>query len=473
MAWIMGPDGFPTNTEFIAAPEKAMTAPFPDAMWRIDPLANDGFPFTALMPRIQKLNLRIQPSKPLLHVYGNQETDFDGNGYAIIEPISCEVYQEKGGTYQATIETYRDDYRKYTYLKKQAPVKIPIKYHGKDTWQVFRILVPQRKMDNSGNQRITAEAMHIFYDLNRYLIKSCHPTQLNGREALDYIFSHGWYGGNGTHPFSYSSDIPNSRTAYYDNMSVTAALLGADQSFINRWGGCLYRDNYRFSINKETEGCRKSGIIQYGYNMEEIEFVEDDTELLTVLIAEDNFGNFTRIENPDVPNENIPHHIYRYVKLYYETEDREAFLYDAQAYYDNYKQSSVYIKVKFANIAELEMYKDFLQLDSFEVGDRVTIYHKDLDIYYSNLEIISKRFDAVNQRTMEIEIGSFKDAISRSPYMSQTIGAGQSAVSKELIAVGSELSATNTRLMSTNIAALQTYTIAELMKRTINELEGK
>lgn len=53
MAWIIGPDGFPTNTDFIPAPEKAMTAPFPDAMWRIDPTINDGFPFTKLMPGME------------------------------------------------------------------------------------------------------------------------------------------------------------------------------------------------------------------------------------------------------------------------------------------------------------------------------------------------------------------------------------------------------------------------------------
>lgn len=50
MAWIMGEDGFPTNTDFIAVPEKAMCRPFPDALWRIDSGVNEETPYNKLMP---------------------------------------------------------------------------------------------------------------------------------------------------------------------------------------------------------------------------------------------------------------------------------------------------------------------------------------------------------------------------------------------------------------------------------------
>lgn len=46
----MGENGFPTNTEFIEPPETAMEKPYPDAMWRIEPGINGGFPFNKLMP---------------------------------------------------------------------------------------------------------------------------------------------------------------------------------------------------------------------------------------------------------------------------------------------------------------------------------------------------------------------------------------------------------------------------------------
>lgn len=50
MAWIMGEDGFPTNTDFISVPEKAMSRPFPDALWRIDSNINENTPYNKLMP---------------------------------------------------------------------------------------------------------------------------------------------------------------------------------------------------------------------------------------------------------------------------------------------------------------------------------------------------------------------------------------------------------------------------------------
>ena len=123
---------------------------------------------------------------------------------------------------------------------------------------------------------------------------------------------------------------------------------------------------------------------------------------------------------------------------------------DAQAYFDEYKQSSVNITVRFANLSDLEKYKQFIDLDSFEVGDKITVYHKDLDIYYSNLEIISKRFDAVSQKTMEIQIGSFKGAITRRTFMSETVSSGDTPTDKEIIAI-------NTQLNDMTLRALHTW----------------
>ena len=355
----------------------------------------------------------IQPSRPLIHVYGSRETNFNGNGYAIIEPISCTVYQEVNGAYEAKFETYCDKYQKFTYLKKEALVKIPMRYHGEIIYQIFRVFKCNRIMDNYGNYRITATARHYFYELASRMIQDCRPTTLSGSSALTWIFEHGWYGGNTDTGFIYSSDIGNIRTAYYQNCTVVASLIGVDQSFVNRWGGRLYRDNNYFSINTVMEGSKRSGVIMYSYNLTDIDFEEDDSDLITVLNAEDNYGHSVTITNPDVPSEEIPHHVYGYVKFNYDADDEPAFLADAQEYYDEHKTSRVNITVHFANLSDIKKYQQFLDLDDYEVGDKVMIYHKELDIYYSNLEIISKTYDVVAQKTAEIQVGSFKHAITR------------------------------------------------------------
>lgn len=429
-----------TNSEFIEMPEKPFVGDSPLSMWRITPNINNGMPYVPLMIGLEAIPMYIQPSRPLIHAYSSRETDFNGNGFAIIEPISCTVRQEEQGLYEAEFEAYCDKWNKFTYLRKQAQVKIPIRYHGELKQQIFRIRQVKRRMDSEGNYRVIANAQQKFYDLQRYMIDDCRPTDKTGSEALTWIMTHGWYGGVPSVPeFTYASDVPEVRTAYYQNCSVVAALLGVDQAFVNRWGGRLYRDNNYFSINQEMEGCRKSGVIQYSYNMTEIEFSEDDSQLITILKAEDNFGNTYTITNPNVPTEDIPHHIYGYVRFNYESENVALFHADAQAYFDEYKQSRVSITVRFANLADIEKYKEFLELDSFEVGDKITIYHKELDIYYSNLEIISKTFDVVSQKTMELQISSFKDAVTRRAFMADTVSNGGTVQDKQYIALDEQL----------------------------------
>ena len=454
-----------TNTVFIDLPGKPFVGDSPYTMWRITDIINNNYPYSPLMIGLPALQLSIEPSRPLIHVYSSRVSNYDSNGYAIIEPISCEVHQEENGIYEATFETYCDKYQKYTYRKKQAQVKIPIRYHGETKYQIFRVRQVKRTMDSYGNYRISASAQAKFYDLQRYLIEDCRPTQLKGNAALVWLFSHGWYDMPSNIGFVYSSDIQRKSTAYFENCNVIAALLGVDQCFVNRWGGRLYRDNNYFSINDEMEGCKKSGIIQYGYNMTEIEFEEDDSDLITTLIAVDNFGNEKIIVNHNVPTEEIPAHIYGYARFSYDEEDKEAFEADAQAYFDEHKQSSVNITVRFANLSDVEKYKQFLQLDDFEVGDKITIYHKDLDIYFSNLEIISKTFDVVAQRTEEIQIGSFKNAITRRAYMSGTVSNGDTPADKELIAVNNELINMTLRQLRTWGGA-SAYTWGEVSKFT-------
>ena len=423
---------------------------YPDMIWRVDGVTNNGMIYSPLIPGMQpvEIPMYIQPPRPMIHVYDSRDKQMSGNGYAILEPISCEVYHEENSTYEATFETYCDKYQKFSYLKKQAQVKIPIHYHGELINEEFRVRQVTRKMDNYGNYRITAIAQHRFYDLSRYLIQDCRPTALKGQAALDWLFSHGWYG-SFSNDFTYSSDITKTATAYYQNCNVVSALLGVDQAFVNRWGGKLYRHGNYFSINTEMENCRKSGVIMYSYNMTEIEFEEDDSQLITILKAEDNFGNSYTISNPDVPTQAIPHHIYGYVRFSYDAENIQQFHADAQAYFDEHKQSNVNITVRFANLSDIEKYKQYLDLDSFEVGDRITVYHSDLDIYYSNLEIISKRFDAVAQRTMEIQIGSFKGAITRRTFMSETVSSGDTPADKEIIAINTQLNDMTLRTLRT------------------------
>lgn len=55
MAWIMQ-DGMPTNDEFISLPP-LLSEPYPDSLWRIDPLVNGGMPYNNLMIDLEVKNV--------------------------------------------------------------------------------------------------------------------------------------------------------------------------------------------------------------------------------------------------------------------------------------------------------------------------------------------------------------------------------------------------------------------------------
>lgn len=47
--WHMGADGYPTNSLFPELPASPMEKPYPKALWRINPLVNNGYPFHELL----------------------------------------------------------------------------------------------------------------------------------------------------------------------------------------------------------------------------------------------------------------------------------------------------------------------------------------------------------------------------------------------------------------------------------------
>lgn len=354
----------------------------------------------------------------MIHIFDSLASDLTTNGLAVTDPISGTVRQESNGRFDASLEIDVDPYGKSGYFTNGAILQIPIMYRGIMRPQFFRLYLTEPRMDESGALRKKGEANHIFYDLNHSYLPDVRPTGLNGDDAIAYLFAHRM--GTTGAEFSGSSDITNLNTAYYEKMSIVRALIGADNSFINRWGGRLYRDNFRFSINKTMEGSQSTGVIKYAYNMQSLRMTIDDSECITYLLAQDNFGNTKTIINEDVPNALFPHHRYKAVTFTYDEENRAQFERDAQTYYDTYKEPNVNIRIKHAELAGLEAYKDFQSLSDYEVGDRVIIYHKDLGISYENIEIIAKENDIVTGMTTETELGSFRNAL----YREQTIKTG-------------------------------------------------
>lgn len=214
---------------------------------------------------------------PYISVYAPNETDFSHNGLRILLPTAVEIPEVLNGEYSLTITHPLDEWGCWKYIQEN--------YIIKDLGQLFRIYRKTLTMSSDGSYEIKADAMHISYDLNYYFIKDTRPTLMTGEQALNYIVSH-TYTDRGniivdqpTARFNFSSDISPApgeetaedyKTAYYEKMSVTKALIGADNCFITTWGGEIYRDNFNITINKRR-GKRNAFSIRYGVDMTEIQ----------------------------------------------------------------------------------------------------------------------------------------------------------------------------------------------------------
>lgn len=460
--WVIE-NGQLTNTEFVESPSSPMVKPYPAALWRIDSMVNGGVPYHELLSGISALHLFAQPHRPMLQLYDSRCTSFNKNGYAVIEPLSGEIRHEKNALYSVSA-TFDADPERLEYIKQAAILKVPMYYHGELKHQLFRINSVNRKMDAYGAMQADIEAPHIFYDLNDKLVLNANVVASTAKTAMQSLFKNvldGWTVNDNS--FDFASDISASHSTKFSNQSLTSALIGDSDSVISLWGGNLYRDNFYFSINHIMENSRNTGAIVYRSNMVDIDFSVDYSECITMLYAVDNFGNTKKITGKNVPSELFPHHRAKFVSMSYDVEDKSRFERDAQIYFDNYSQPSVNIKVSFDDIAGREEYAEFMNLSDYEVGDNVIVYHEDLGINYANVEVIATATDICTLRKTSIELGTFKNAITRDKFMGSTASTSVSAVDKQIASMQAEARKTSLRLLNSWRGA-KSFTWEEISK---------
>lgn len=191
----------------------------------------------------------------MIQVYTSGNTDFEHNGDAVLEPISCEVDMNLNGMWELTLEIPIDALGKWKILQVNSVIMAPTPVGKK---QLFRVYECGKSMDG-----VMAMARPIFQDAaNEVFLADVRPENCNGQNALDRLMSGTKYKG--------VSDITTVNTAYYIRKNLLEALASdADNSFLNRWGGEISYDNYTIYIHKrqgEDRGLR----VEFGRNIEAI-----------------------------------------------------------------------------------------------------------------------------------------------------------------------------------------------------------
>ena len=346
----------------------------------------------------------------MIEVYKSTNTSYQKNGDITLTPLECVFEWGLDGICQIELTHEYDDLGRWEYLVNDNVIAAPTPYSDK---QLFRIYKREKSDDE-----VTVYARHIYYDnLGNYLV-DVRPTNKNGQQALDIIFS-------GT-KFKPHSDITTENTAYYVRKNIVEAIAGDDEnSFINRWGGEQLYDNYDIYIMRQI-GNDKGVRAEFGHNLEAIEESVSDEDIVTRIIPVAYNGYVLEGAKPWVDSPKIGNYAeikgavinFDEIKLQQDCSEGETGYADLTAlraalikacneeYKKGIDEPTVNYTVNMVELANTVEYEEYKQLESVEVGDTITCRHKGIKIEVK-ARCIRVKWNCITKENEEVELGNF------------------------------------------------------------------
>ncbi len=179
----------------------------------------------------------------MINIYDSTETNFSHNGICSLdekrELIKCTIHRKLEGAYEGTLFISKENL-KWTEFIEGRILKLPVDINGRT--QLFRIF------DTSDDfTDLEVYFKHIFFDLDDFFIEDTNIVEKDGRGAINQIL-------NTTvdsHRFTATSDINIINNCRIVDKTVTEAIGVDENCFLNRWGGEIDYDNFKFKINEK------------------------------------------------------------------------------------------------------------------------------------------------------------------------------------------------------------------------------
>lgn len=387
-------------------------------------------------------DIPIEYDDPYIHVYDISEPQdgFDHNGLAVLDPTECVSNKEFNGRWDITLKHPMDKFDKWHWLIGQNVLKVK--------GQLFRIDEVTNAVEG-GQIYVDVHAKHISYDLADVWIeysgigtynKDTHQIVRTGKQVLDQLISDRIPDTEYTgYTFELHSDISileGELSLEIRDQSFIAALIGSDNCFANRIGGELYRDNFFLSMNSQMQNSRQEAFaLRYSADMIKIKQKIDFSEWVTYLRTVDNQGDSWAISYTGTEWA-IHHHKQKRVHFNYSDSfnSMNNLNCDGNAYWNTVSTPKVTYEVKIASIKGDPKYKEFLELQNYEVGDTGYVYCEPLQISTLQRVMAIKRNELTDE-IMSITLGNMQNSILRPSYMGNTISSGNSINDKQLAAV--------------------------------------
>ncbi|GAA0825247.1 phage tail spike protein [Clostridium tertium] len=356
----------------------------------------------------------------MIKIFKQDETDFSHDGIEVLDDIAISSYTDWSEKNKWIIQAkFKKDFDKSETIKEGLIIQVPTE-KGE---QLFRIL----KINKKNRKYISISGHAIGYDFNDNFIQDINIVEKSGRVAIHQI-------SNGTvypHRYNISSNIDRVASARMIRKNGIEALIGTnkDNTFIERWGGCLVLDNFNISVN-EAVGEDRGVEIAIGKNVTAYDGDIDEEAVCTGInaITYDGLTLPEGIYYSPLVN-NYPHPKIREFKFdnikykYSENNNSEEGYETLEEVYEairkacndlfniqNIDKPTCSLRVNIAALENTDQYKgDELNERIFQ-GDILTANLEDYG-FNVKLKMIANRYDNIRKRYIDIDLGDAKNNI--------------------------------------------------------------
>lgn len=352
----------------------------------------------------------------MIQVYSPENENYDMNGDAVLEAESCEIEFEMNSAWE--LELTAPSEKNKEILVYEAVIKVPTPY-GKQLYRIYNV----QKDDDS----ITASARPVFMDAkDEVMVWDTRPTKADGQGAMDSIFDpEGKYHGH--------SDIKLVSTAYWQQKNAVECLMSDDEnSFLNRWGGEIYFDNFDIYIN-ERIGSDNGLRAEFGFNLTGVEEKVDMSEVVTMIFPK-AYNGYMLPDNESINSPLLNNYQKKYkriieypdIKLSADVQEGDELngvtvcdtleeLYSAlreraaEEYEAGIDLPKIAYNVSMIDLSRTDEYKEYIGLLKVVLGDNVHVKHRKLGVV-TNARVIKMTYDCITEKVESLTLGDYESS---------------------------------------------------------------
>ncbi|HEM5168011.1 TPA: phage tail protein [Streptococcus suis] len=359
----------------------------------------------------------------MICLYAADESLFEHNGLGILDNDlkKCHVEEELNNLYTLTAK-----YPLWAKFGKSIRNGMIIKAPTPNGDQLFRIYQSKPSMG-----MLEIHAFHIFYDLAFNFIEDTNIVSKSGQAWLQQLSQNTQY----RHPFTFFSDISTVAGSRVVRKNCVEILLNTslDNSFVNRFGGEILRDNFKVYFNRAI-GENRGFKIRHKKNLKGYTANIDDKSVITRIMPIGFDGLLLPekyVDSPRISDYPFP----RIGKVEVDVKaavGENAGAKDAVPLNEAYTKMRALIKeqfgvidvptcsyeVDFVELSKTKEYADFQNLETVRIGDTVTVSH-DEDGFYVEAKVIRYEYDSLAGSLLRIEAGQFESRSSNNSINQQ------------------------------------------------------